>query len=344
MNKINKNRNLGVDILKFLCAFLVVMIHAPIPGVSQYTTPIARIAVPIFFMITGYYYSNTVKSGKENKQIKKIAILFVVSNIIFIFWELIVDFVKDKSFVSFIEKMTSPETYLNFFVFNESPFSFHLWYVGAILYVLLIVKLLNKFDKIKILYYITPLLLLADIVFGKYSKVFFGCEFSYIYLRNFIFVGLPNFAIGLFISEHRESIKNFKFTKVLSIIAMVVFCATSDLEKYLLVSNKLNAPRDQYFSTTLLAMAVFIFFTIAVEFKSGKVSSILARLGQRYSLLIYIVHPIILTLCNQITPKIHLASVYKYTKPFVVFIGTVLVIFIYYLIKDAVQKKKQKKS
>ena len=80
---------------------------------------------------------------------------------------------------------------------------------------------------------------------------------------------MPNFAIGLFISEHRESIKNFKFTKVLSIIAMVVFCATSDLEKYLLVSNKLNAPRDQYFSTTLLAMAVFIFFTIAVEFKSG---------------------------------------------------------------------------
>lgn len=55
-------------------------------------------------MITGYYYSNTVKSGKENKQIKKIAILFVVSNIIFMFWELIVDFVKDKSFVSFIEK------------------------------------------------------------------------------------------------------------------------------------------------------------------------------------------------------------------------------------------------
>ena len=155
---------------------------------------------------------------------------------------------------------------------------------------------------------------------------------------------MPNFAIGLFISKHRESIKNFKFTKVLSIIAMVIFCATSDLEKYLLVSNKLNAPRDQYFSTTLLAMAVFIFFTIAVEFKSGKVSSILARLGQRYSLLIYIVHPIILTLCNQITPKIHLASVYKYTKPFVVFIGTVLVIFIYYLIKDAVQKKKQKKS
>lgn len=344
MVKIDTNRNLGVDILKFLCAFLVVMIHAPIPVISQYTTPIARIAVPIFFMITGYYYSHTVASGKENKQIKKIAILFAVSNIIFMFWELIVDFVKDKSFAAFIEKMTSPETYLNFFVFNESPFSFHLWYVGAILYVLLIVKLLNKFDKVKILYYITPFLLLADIVFGKYSKVFFGCEFSYIYLRNFIFVGLPNFAIGLFLSEHKESIKNFKFTKMLSIIAIFVFCATSVLEKYLLVSNKLNAPRDQYFSTTLLAIAVFILFTIAVEFKSGAVVNRLAHLGQRYSLLIYIVHPIILTLCNQITPKIHLASVYKYTKPFVVFIGTVLVIFIYYLIKNAVQKKKQKNS
>lgn len=38
-----------VDILKALCAFLVVCIHAPFPGiVGDYFTALSRVAVPIF--------------------------------------------------------------------------------------------------------------------------------------------------------------------------------------------------------------------------------------------------------------------------------------------------------
>lgn len=342
MTKLNNNRNIGVDILKLLCAFLVVLIHAPITGISLYITPLARIAVPIFFMISGYYYTQTVNSEKENKHIKKIFYLFISSNLIFFVWELIVDIVKEKSLLSFTDKMTSIDTYINFIFFNESPFSFHLWYIGAILYVLLIVKLLNKFNLIKILYYITPFLLLADIIFGKYSKVFFGCEFSYIYLRNFIFVGIPNFTIGLFINQHKEQIKNFKLTKILSIAAIIVFAITSDIEKYLLVTNHLNASRDQYFSTTLLAIAVFILFTIILNFRQSKFNLILSHLGQQYSLLIYLMHPILLTIFNQLVEKIHfLNPIYQYTKPFIIFFATAFVIFIYLKIKQLIKNKKK---
>lgn len=36
-----------------------------------------RVAVPIFFMITGYFYGDTVARHKENRQIRKIFYLVV---------------------------------------------------------------------------------------------------------------------------------------------------------------------------------------------------------------------------------------------------------------------------
>ena len=49
-------RNYSIDTLKFICAFLVIFIHTPQPDVYYIAiTPISRCAVPIFFMISGYY-------------------------------------------------------------------------------------------------------------------------------------------------------------------------------------------------------------------------------------------------------------------------------------------------
>ncbi|UEA30492.1 hypothetical protein LK422_03580 [Blautia massiliensis (ex Durand et al. 2017)] len=43
--------------MKAICAFLIVCIHAPFPGkFGAYFTTLTRVAVPIFFMITGYFY------------------------------------------------------------------------------------------------------------------------------------------------------------------------------------------------------------------------------------------------------------------------------------------------
>lgn len=58
-------RFVGMDILKFLCAFLIVCIHRPFVGTAgAYFTALTRIAVPIFFMITGYYYEDLEKTTR----------------------------------------------------------------------------------------------------------------------------------------------------------------------------------------------------------------------------------------------------------------------------------------
>lgn len=59
------NRFNGFDILKFIYAFFAVCIHTPFPGVAgEYFTALARIAVPIFFMITDFYFSDVLTKRK----------------------------------------------------------------------------------------------------------------------------------------------------------------------------------------------------------------------------------------------------------------------------------------
>ena len=68
MESQNIKRFNGLDILKAICAFLVVFIHVPIQGfMKEYLVALCRIAVPIFFMITGYFWSNDL--NKQKKQI-----------------------------------------------------------------------------------------------------------------------------------------------------------------------------------------------------------------------------------------------------------------------------------
>ena len=68
INEMRYERNNGLDALKFMAAFMVVCIHIQFPGeVGGYLTTLARVSVPIFFMITGYFYQNIV----DNKKIKR---------------------------------------------------------------------------------------------------------------------------------------------------------------------------------------------------------------------------------------------------------------------------------
>lgn len=61
-------RNKGIDILRLICAFLVVCIHAHFPGiVGEYVKAIARVAVPIFFICTGYFLPATLVQITEGK-------------------------------------------------------------------------------------------------------------------------------------------------------------------------------------------------------------------------------------------------------------------------------------
>lgn len=51
----------GLDILKLICAFLVICIHVPTSlRIYENIVVLSRVAVPIFFMITGFFWNKVV--------------------------------------------------------------------------------------------------------------------------------------------------------------------------------------------------------------------------------------------------------------------------------------------
>lgn len=66
-------RNSFIDITKFILCFLVVVIHFPFA--DDWLIPIARIAVPIFFMINGFFCARGKTKEQDLDRAKKISSL-----------------------------------------------------------------------------------------------------------------------------------------------------------------------------------------------------------------------------------------------------------------------------
>lgn len=305
----------NIDILKAICAFLIVCLHIPFPGeAGAYFTTLTRRAVPIFFMITGYFYSGTKRQHRELNQIKKMFVLGVEANLLYFVWNIALSVLKGEGVGSYICSALTWKNILKLLLFNETPLAVHLWYLGAILYVLIIVVLTDKLYLTKVLYILTPVLLITDVVLGKYSLLIFHREFPYIFVRNFLCVGIPYFCIGRLINE-----KKWNLSKEILRALIAVFGLTSMMERFLLVSAGMNATRDHYISTTLLALCLFL-YTLESNWKNEK----LATIGREYSTWIYILHPIFIILLSVVISKGGLYQVYRFVAPIVVFLSTLI--------------------
>lgn len=207
---------------------------------------------------------------------------------------------------------------LKFLLFNDSPFKGHLWYLGAILYVLIIVYVVDKFRGRRVLYTLIPILLLGDLMFGKYSIVLWEREFPSILVRNFLFVGVPYFSIGLLI---RDGVGGKIKKRILGIL-IIVFSLTTLLERFILVSINMNATRDHYLSTTFLAITVFL-FSLKCAGWNGHISVI----GRKYSTWLYILHPIFITGIGMVMKKLGIYGIYRFIAPLVVYVATLVFLF-----------------
>ncbi|ODA39132.1 acyltransferase [Desulfosporosinus sp. BG] len=329
-----KSRAVGFDCLKCVCVFLIVCIHQPFLGeIGAYFTALTRIAVPVFFMITGYFYSVTVRKRHTNNQIIKIIKLTIGANVFYFVWEGCLALLRGNP--SYFEEVSNIKVLIKFLVLNVSPFEGHLWYLSAILYVLIIVKLVDRFWNRKVLWPFIPVLLIGDLCLGKYSLLLFGREFPYTWVRNFLFVGIPYFCLGDLIYQRRDRIAMI-FTKrknlLLSLIAVIALLNIG--ERFILVSTNVNATRDHYICTTFLALLVFILAQQSKVTDQNKVVDILSTIGRKYSMLIYVIHPAFITCFNLTIRKVVsriqiLNSMYQVIAPMLVFIVALAFAFAY---------------
>lgn len=274
-------RHIGIDILKLVCAILVVLIHIP-ADYSSAVLPLTRCAVPCFFIISGYMlYDNGLSNIRIRKSIKKIINIWIVSTIIYLSFSILISSQSGKW------SLLDSSTIVDFIVFNEHPFAFHLWYIDAYIYVLFFNLVFNTIGKGRLLpILVVVMLLVVDLVMGKYSVLFFNQTFEVKYTRNFLFVGIPYFTVGMLLKKY---IKVEHLSNKWCTILVIVSLAMAYFEKYCVGHFIDVGLRDHYLSSSFLAISLFLYF-LSLQVKNENIWS---TLGRDYSLDIYILHPLI---------------------------------------------------
>ena len=315
----NKQRNISLDIAKAICTLMVVFLHAgENNAVETYVKVICTCAVPFFFLVSGYYLSLNVSAGKTeyaSRQLKKIGELFIISNVLYAICISILMLIFHDDLAGFWKKCLTRESIFNFLVLNDSPFGYHLWYIGAILYVLFFFNILISKNKTNRQIAYMPLFLILAIGLGIYSKIIFKDDFPIYVSRNFIHVGIPSMAIGHMLASvlnHKQHLQRY------ALLSVIVFSMAIIVERFILHRLGLMSTGSIFIMTVPLAVAIFIFAATDEQVHSSPFMKIVADIGRYDSANIYIYHMIfILVLEYGVSCK---NMIYIHSKALLVFV------------------------
>lgn len=327
-------RNNGLDILKFICAFLVICIHATFTS-REYVEPLTRAAVPVFFMISGYFSADKVKV----QQIKRILRIFLLWFVIYTLWCIFTAYTKGIAAMDLISSWLNPETLWNLVLLNKVPVAGHLWYLSALLYVLIIVHVFKRW--INWLYRSIPVLLGGALLLGTYSYYVFGSNFPVMYSRNFLLTGLPFYLIGALIKEREGSLR-LKSSTVGLVLLLSLLCTY--LESLLLKRTRGFADADLYISTVFFSASLLLFFKEKRCADGNSIAGKCAKWGKSCSLWIYLLHPIVLQMMpsffNPFFVRIPLSlEIYRHCEPLIALCLSTAIAVVIEIVKTRMQRR-----
>ncbi len=327
------NRSEGLDLLKLICAFLVVCIHIQFPKPMGYDVKlIARVAVPIFFMVTGYFLLAPAKDGKSfevrksGRSIVKLLKLIALSNLLYFAIYLLRASAEGKV-QGYLGKLLSLDTLKKAVIYSQSPFCTHLWYLNAVLAAMLVILLVDRLRGRRLLYWLIPVLIAGDMALGKYSILIFGRYFPIIYTRNWLFFALPNMCLGMLFRE-RGLADWARGRRPLLAVLSLLFIAGSVGENRLLQGVVEKSVRENYFCTVFASVALFLLFASLDRFAARPLQA-LARLGRDTNTGIYIIHYVFVLYLPEIFKVLGLSGVFRSARPAFVFLASLIVVALY---------------
>lgn len=208
--ELNKPNN-GINLFKFLCAFLVIGIHTEPFGnfgiLDSAFGVITRIAVPYFFVCSSYFYflKGSTKDKLKN-YIKRIFVLYLLWSLIYFIYDIITTGFTTELFSNFLQ---------DFFLQGYK----HFWYLQASIVAIIIIVFLDKITKgnPKTILGITFVLLIIGLIFGTYFPLFSKIGiihnigntwfFNYFGTRNGVFYAPVYMALGYYYAKGFEGFK-----------------------------------------------------------------------------------------------------------------------------------------
>ena len=291
MNKYKSKIN-SINYMKLICAFLVVAIHThPFQNINNllyysFSEVLVRIAVPFFFVSSGYFYIKNKCNFK--KYIKRLITVYISWSIIYLILQ-----IYNAIILSVNIEVVLKSFIIEFFVYGSY---YHMWYIVAIIVCVIITSIFYKVNKMNLLYLITLFLYIIGVIGGAYYKL--GLQIPilsnlyelalYTQIRRYLLMGLPFFMLGYLIFEIKESPKNINITIIITAILFVL---------EIVIVNKFKLQKDIVITFFLYPLVLQIFMlclkypveNVKPKINIGKLSSF-----------IYFVHPLIIYILSKL--------------------------------------------
>lgn len=277
----------SIDVMRAIMAFLVVAIHWPFGGkAGQVFITFGKAAVPFFLVVCGYllFRENSDEMMQRlKKQTKRILIFFVLANVFYIGMYALYSHKMSGSWTDFKDCFKT-KAIMNFLLYNFPLYSEHLWYLGSLLYALLILMLLNKLKVLKYAMYLAPALVAAYVVLAHMGVG------EFYQLRNAIFIGLGYTMMGMLIRKYEKKILSIKH---IGLILLVLFAACSFASIYELNHYK-QGTAVPFIGAEIMTYVIVL---LCLRFPNFGVNTFAEKFGRECSLPIYIMHIALIQVC-----------------------------------------------
>ena len=199
LNILKIGGNEAFYILKAFCACWVVFLH--LPGISKESLlflPFLRIAVPCFFMISGYYLvsNNDLDRDKVIIQLKKVVHLVLFYNGLFLLWKIFSNYLLLLPIVD--EKWGLMEFWLEWLLKGDN-ICYPFWYLTAYFQVLIILWIVSKLKILRYIYILIPILFVLSVLLNRYSFILTDQVLDTEISRSVLFCAFPSVLMGIYI-------------------------------------------------------------------------------------------------------------------------------------------------
>lgn len=260
-----KKRDIGIDVMRLICAILVVSIHTRSCADININIDfwindfIARIAVPFFFMTSGYYFYNRYTNDNKYlvKYLKSIIRIYIIWSIFYIGLDIFIQIrsaeVNLTYFFSLIKRLLLTGS------------NAILWYIPALAISIIFVSIFIKKQKYGLLIIISGVLYIFGLLGDSYIFIIENTKliqlvniYNIIFLstRNGFCMAVPFITMGIFINR-------WKLCKLLKQTIIIPLSLIMILEAYLL-KYKLNVTTFNMYFTSILVYPVI--FTLILKF------------------------------------------------------------------------------
>ena len=261
-----------------IASLLIVLIHCRFPGIlGGVSVAIARAAVFYFFIISGFFTFRADENAfyrALRRQILKIIKITGVAFILGITWRIILAvFGKSGSLAMLAHEWISLDSLINVLVFQKDIILGPYWFLLSLLLCYPAIYIIRKTKAFVLSELLMMLLLLMNVFLSEIINID-----NIIYYRNFWLSAFPFFVMGYLFHKRIEKITTRERKK--TVWGMCIGVALT-LVEYFILGNRLI-----YVGSVVLALTALFY---AVDFPDKEIK-FLSTIGEKYSLIIYIIH------------------------------------------------------